>query len=231
MISLASPSCDEEQMDALDLDVQTYTEVLGDLARINRWTFTAWPTLAFLKRAVSDAGQFSLLDVGFGNGDILRTIARWAKRRDCDARLVGVDLNSRSAPIASAATPPEMQIDYRTGDYADQPERYDYIVSSQVAHHMTDKQLVAFLRYMESRAERGWLILDLHRHHLAYHAYPLLARMLRVHRIVREDGQLSIARSLRPHEWTAMLRRAGISPDTVRIRRRFPFRIAIERIK
>ena len=221
----------EEQMDAVDLDPAVYDAVLRDLSRINRWTFTARGTLAFLDRAVGTAKSFSLLDVGYGHGDLLRAVARWAQRRGIAARLVGVDLNPESEPVAIASTPPDMPIAYRTGDYAQQPEAFDFIVSSQVAHHMDDGQLDRFLRYMEAEAQRGWLVSDLHRHAFAYYGFPLLARLLAVHRIVRQDGQLSIARSLRPGEWPDVLARSGIDASQVSIVRRFPFRIGVERIR
>lgn len=216
-------------MDAPDLDTGVYGQVLHDLAKVNRWTFTAHSTIAFLSRAIGDARAFSLLDVGFGYGDLLRTVAHWAAKRGIEARLVGIDLNPASEGLARVATPAGLSIDYRTGDYADQPERFDFIVSSQVAHHMTDGQLDHFLRHMEHTALRGWMICDLNRHAFAYHGFPLLARIMGVHRIVREDGQLSIARSLRPGEWLGVLEKAGLDPATVRVVRRFPFRIAVER--
>lgn len=216
-------------MDAADLDARTYAQVLRDLARVNRWTFTAHPTIAFLSHALGDARSFSLLDVGFGQGDILRAVARWSARCGIEARLVGVDLNPSSAALARQATPADLAIDYRTGDYADQPEPFDFIVSSQVAHHMSDDQLGRFLRHMEHGARRGWLVSDLHRHAFAYHGYPLLARVMGVHRIVREDGQLSIARSCRPGEWPQILADAGLDPGVVQVARRFPFRIAVAR--
>ena len=55
MSKLAVRSRQEEQMDAADLDPGTYEKVLHDLARVNRWTFTAQPVLAYLKRAVGSA--------------------------------------------------------------------------------------------------------------------------------------------------------------------------------
>lgn len=231
MAKLAARSRQEEQMDAPDLDPAIYERVLHDLARVNRWTFTAWPAKAFLGRAIGFAKRFSLLDVGFGDGDILRAVAGWAQRRGIEAQLVGVDLNPKSLNAAHDATPPELSIDYRIGDYLDQPERFDFIISSQVTHHMTDAQLMMFLRHMESNARRGWFICDLHRHGFAHWGYPLLARLLRVHRIVREDGQLSIARSFRPQEWRDLVQQAGIAPDQVRIVRRFAFRLCVERVR
>ena len=231
MTSLSTRSRQEEQMDAPGLDPAIYERVLHDLARVNRWTFTAWPAIAFLNRAIGSATHFRLLDVGFGDGDILRTIARWARRRRISAELVGVDLNEKSLRAARNATPPDLSIDYRIGDYLDQPETFDFIISSQVTHHMTDAQLMTFLRHMEATGRKGWLICDLHRHGFAHWGFPILARLLRVHRIVREDGQLSIARSFRPAEWRALLAEAGIAEDQVRIVRRFAFRLCVERIR
>jgi 2-polyprenyl-3-methyl-5-hydroxy-6-metoxy-1,4-benzoquinol methylase len=231
MRSLAVRSRQDEQMDAPGLDPAVYAKVLHDLARVNRWTFTAHPVLAYMKEAVGDARRFRLMDVGFGDGDILRAIARWAKRRGIDAELVGVDLNEKSVAAAREATPAGLAIDYRAGDYLDQEGPFDFVITSQVTHHMTDDQLTTFLRYMEAEARRGWLICDLHRHGFAYWGFPLLARLLFVHRIVREDGQLSIARSFRPAEWRALLAEAGIETDAVRIVRRFPFRLCVERVR
>ena len=231
MISLAVRSHQEEQMDAADLDPAIYARVLNDLARVNRWTLTARPTLLFLERGAATSAEFSLLDVGFGHGDMLRAIARWTRRRGIRARLTGVDLNDRSAKIAREATPAELGIEYRTGDYRDLPSDFDFVISSQVAHHMTAVQLRTFLQYMEGNARRGWLISDLNRHGFSYVGFPLLARLMGVHRIVREDGQLSIARSYRPNEWPDILADAGISQSAVRIIRRFPFRLCVERVR
>jgi 2-polyprenyl-3-methyl-5-hydroxy-6-metoxy-1,4-benzoquinol methylase len=229
--NLAVRSREDEQMDAADLAPAVYEKVLHDLARVNRFTFTAWPTLAFLGRAVGEARRFRLMDVGFGDGDVLRAVARWARKRGIEAELVGVDLNEKSVKAAQDVTPPEMKIDYRAGDYADQAGPFDFVVSSQVTHHMTDPQLLAFLRYMEAEARMGWLICDLHRLAFSYWGFPLLARLLLVHRIVREDGQLSIARSFRKAEWEDYLRQAGIAPERVRIVRRFASRLCVERVR
>ena len=229
MRSLAARVRQDEQMDDPSLAPDDYAAILADLERVNRWTFAGRPTLDFLARAARGLRSFRLLDVGFGQGDMLRRIARWAARRGIEAELVGVDLNEKSAKVARAATPPELNIDYRTSDYRGHG-RFDFIVSSLVAHHMSDDQLRDFLRFMEGEARRGWLVNDLHRHRVSYLGFPVLARLLGVHRIVREDGQLSIARSFRPGEWRSILVAAGIPKGAARIRRYFPFRLCVERL-
>ena len=232
MSRLAARATGPEQMDADDLDPAVYARVLNDLSQVNSVTMGRRPTLAFLKRALAGQTRFRLLDIGFGQGDMLRSIARWAERKGIAADLVGIDLNPNSAPTARAATPPGLAIDYRTGDYADLAgEGFDLIVSSLVAHHMSAAELIAYLRFSEAEARIGWLVSDLHRHGFAYAGFPLLARVMRWHRIVREDGTLSIARSFRPAEWRAILDEAGISAEAARIVRRFPFRLCVERIR
>ncbi|CAM3077760.1 Methyltransferase type 11 [Sphingomonas antarctica] len=217
----------EERMDAEDLDEATYKAVVHDLAKVNTLTMARRPTLDFLERAVGDAAEFSVLDVGYGDGDMLRSISRWAARRGKRARLVGVDLNPRSRAAAIEATPPAMAIDWRVGDYADfAGQGWDVIVSSLVAHHMTHAQLVAFVRFMEAEATRGWFVNDLHRHGFAHLGFPLLATIMRWHPIVKHDGTLSIARSYRPGEWPAILAEADVRNAVVR--RIFPFRLCVE---
>lgn len=220
----------EERMDAEDLPADTLAAVLADLAQVNVVTLAARPTLDFLNRVVGTGGTLRLLDVGYGDGDMLRRIAGWASRRGIAAELVGIDLNPNSAAAARARTAGDLHIDYRTGDHADLAgEGWDVIVSSLVAHHMTHEQLVAFLRFMEAEAARGWFVNDLHRHGFAYRGYPILARLFGWHEIVRHDGTLSIARSYRPGEWPPILREAGV--EGARVTRRFPFRLCVERLR
>ena len=231
MIRLRGRVRREEQMDDPRLAPDVYDQVLRDLGRVNGWTLAARPTIGFLRRATHRMVAFRLLDVGFGHGDMLRRIARWARRRGLAVDLVGVDLNPKSEAAARAMTPLSMPIDYRTGDYRELPGPFDFVISSLVAHHMTDEQLRAFIGFMEKQATRGWLINDLHRHTLSYHGFPLLARMIGAHRIVREDGQLSIARSFRAPDWREILAAAGVPEGAARIVRRFPFRLCVERLR
>ncbi|PTW46942.1 methyltransferase family protein [Sphingomonas faeni] len=226
-MSLAVRSQAEELMDADDLDAATYADVVGDLATVNTVTMARRPTLGFLARATAGRKSFRLLDVGFGDGDMLRRIASWAKAKGIEAELVGVDLNPRSEQAARAHGG---DIRYVTGDYADLAhEPWDVIVSSLVAHHMSHDQLIAFLRFMEGHASAGWFVNDLHRHGFAHWGFPVLATIARWHPIVRHDGTLSIARSYRPDEWPPLLAEAGITE--AKVRRVFPFRLCVERLR
>lgn len=224
----------DEEMDALDLSDARYVRVLNHLSRVNLVTLAHRPTLNFVNKVMGlsagDSSPLRLLDVGFGQGDMLRAIAGLAARRGRAVELVGVDLNPRSEKAAREATDPGLPIRWITGDYHDLAgERWDMIVSSLVAHHMSDDDRHSFLRFMESEARHGWLVNDLHRQRLPFTGYPVLASLLLVDPIVRRDGQLSIARSFRVDEWQAMLAEVGIRDAT--IRRWFPWRLCVERIR
>jgi SAM-dependent methyltransferase len=220
-------------MDGPGVSEADYRRCLHDLAQVNRVTFTHAATLKWLARAIDaqpPPRPVSIMDVAYGDGDLLRAIGRWAARRGLAVALQGIDLNPKSAPAARAATPPELTIDYRTGDvFADAPRpRPDFIVSSQFTHHLSDADVVRFLRWLETHAARGWFIADLQRHVIPYYAFRWLCRIAGWHRIVRLDGTVSIARSFRRAEWQALLEQAGIAAD---VRWLVPFRLGVGRIK
>lgn len=231
-MNLSARSTAAELMDTECTDAADYAACLADLAQVNTFTFARRPTLAWLAQAlrrvpVSEA--VSVFDVAFGHGDMLRTIARWAARRGQTVRLAGIDLNPGAAMAAQAASP-GLTLELATGDVlTHEPRpRPDYIISSLFTHHLDRAQLVTFLRWMEAHAVRGWFINDLERQAFSYYGFSILARVMRWHRFVQHDGAVSIARSFRPAEWQALLTEAGVPGE---IRRRFPFRLCVSRLR
>jgi 2-polyprenyl-3-methyl-5-hydroxy-6-metoxy-1,4-benzoquinol methylase len=222
-----------EIMDDETLDEATYQRCLKDLAAVNHVTFTHRPTLRWLAEATKNlapGASFSVLDVAYGQGDLLRAISRWAARRGLHAQLSGVDMNPRSAIAARAATPPEMRIDYQTSDvfaYTPIPPP-DFIVSSQFTHHLSDEDLVRLLVWFEKNSLRGWHIADLHRHAIPYYGFRILAALMGWHRIVSSDGTISIARSFRRKEWEALLSRACLRAE---VSWHMAFRFCVSRMK
>lgn len=210
-----------EIMDADDLDPAVYAAVIAVLARVNSITMARPPTLAWLQRQTTDMKKFSVLDVGFGHGDMLRAIADWARRASKQVRLVGIDLNPRSAPVAAAATDPAMAIEYRTGRAEAIDFEPDFIISSLVAHHMDDGELAGFIQWMQGAARRGWLINDLHRHPIAWAGFRALAALLRWHPIVAHDGALSVRRAFVRDDFKALIKQANVAAD---VRWHLPFR-------
>lgn len=221
-----------EVMDDPGLDKAVYQRCLADLAALNQLTFTHRAVLNWLGHAtkhLKPGTSFSVLDIAYGEGDLLRAICTFAKNAGLNAVLSGIDLNPRSAIAARAQTPENMPIHYRIGDvFTAEFGTPDFIVSSQFTHHLSNDQVTNLLGLMEAHAARGWFITDLHRHAFAYYSFPWLARLMRWHKIVRDDGQASIARGFTKADWQAILAKAGL---TAEIAWHIPFRYSIARLK
>lgn len=221
-------------MDTEVISAADFAECLADLATVNSVTVARPPTIAFMRRVsrgMKAGAQLSVLDVGFGEGDMLRRVYRWGVRRGLRMELSGVDLNPWSATAARAATPAAMDIRFITSDLFDLPwGETDVVISSLFTHHLTDAQVVEFLVWMERRARRGWFVNDLHRHPVAFHGFRLLSGVAGWHRFVQHDGPISVARSFRRRDWEALLRRAGLAGRAT-VRWHVPFRLCISRIR
>jgi SAM-dependent methyltransferase len=234
-LDLSRRSHEAEWLDGPNLSPEELEGALHDLARFNGAMFGHRPVLSWLRRAIrsAPAGKpLTLIDVGCGYGDLLRVIRRWSRRRGLSIALRGVDLNPETVRIARAATRESDQIDYEVANIFEYRSAapVDLIVSSLVAHHLSDSLIVDFLRWMETTARRGWLVCDLERHPVPYYFIGLAGKLTRLHPMVIHDGRISVARSLTRSEWMERLEAAGVPRRSVTVGS-FLFRHAIGRLR
>jgi trans-aconitate methyltransferase len=226
---LTERSTQDEVMDDARVDERDYLQCLRDLASVNRVTRTHAPIVEWVAAQVKRLPRRTLvvLDVAFGQGDLLRALAAWARAHDVCIELHGVDLNPRSAVSARASTPDELGITFHSSDVFafEPPVQPDLIVSSQFTHHLAEREVVRLLRWMERTAAHGWFIADLERNAFAFHGFPLLCAVAGWHHLVQRDGQVSIARAFRREEWRALVADAGVNAT---VTPNFPFRLAIQ---
>ncbi len=227
----------DEWMDTELVSFEDFRDCLRDLARVNRLTLAYRPTLAFLDRLLEARGPepqpLEVVDVGSGQGDMLRQIDVWAGRRGIAVSLTGVDLNPWSRRAAEEATPAHRAIRWVTADaFAyDPPRGIDVVVSSLFTHHLADELIAKFLSWMDTNARLGWFISDLHRHPLPYHFFRHFAKLARFHRFVQHDGPVSIARAFEVSDWQRLLSEAKLDPASVDVRWAIPFRLTVGRLK
>jgi len=234
-LDLSRRSSASEWLDDADLHPAELASVLRDLARFNGAMLGHRPIISWLRRATEASSRhrpLTLVDVGCGYGDLLRAIRRWARKRGLAVRLIGVDLSRETIRVAQSVTDHADGIEYQAADIFDfrAAAPVDFIVSSLLAHHMSDDMIVKFLRWMESTARQGWLIYDLQRHAVPYYFIGLMGKLTRLHPMVIHDGRISVTRSLTRAEWNERLDAAGIARDAVALRW-FLFRFAIGRLR
>jgi len=208
---------------------------LRDIAKLNRWFLGYRPLLSWLD-SLSVARRkepLRILDVGCGYGDGLRRIKKWADARGIVVELTGLDLNRDAISIAAEAGPSSNNIEWVSENVflytLNAP--VDVIVSSLLAHHLSDAEIVCFLQWMEQNAQVGWFINDLSRNAVSYHLLKVFTRVAGLHPFVQHDGPVSIARAFVKEDWERMCAAAGLNLNEISIEGFTPARLCVGRRK
>jgi ubiquinone/menaquinone biosynthesis C-methylase UbiE len=218
------------------LDTGEYTSVeyegcLRELRRINRWLGDARALEETLLRDVREQNlkQFSVLDVGAGSGELLRVIAKFAKKSARKTRLCGLELNARSAAAILEESCEFAEISSIRGDALRLPfadNSFDYAMCSLFTHHFADEKVVEIFGEMQRVARRKIFAIDLHRDRNAYFFYTTIGKIFLHNRLVRHDGALSILRSFVPEELERLGKQAEL--ETVSVSKHFPARLVLQ---
>jgi 2-polyprenyl-3-methyl-5-hydroxy-6-metoxy-1,4-benzoquinol methylase len=228
-----SPRDLPELMDG-DCSYEDFRGCLRSLGQINRWLLGYRPTLAWLNQLrPALRAPVHIVDVGSGGGDLLRQIAGWAQRRGIAVELTGIDLNPYAARAAQEATPKELGIAWVTGDALEyRPKKpVDIVVSSLMAHHLENEEVVALLRWMEATAQVGWFINDLERSQRSFRMFGWLVGIADWHPFVRHDGPVSFRRAFRKEDWARLLAEAEVPREAVAVEHWRPGRLCVGRWK
>jgi 2-polyprenyl-3-methyl-5-hydroxy-6-metoxy-1,4-benzoquinol methylase len=225
---LTRRSDETELMDAEDISFEEFHACLQELETINHVTLAYRPTLRWLRPRLRTAGTATVLDAGSGGGDMLRQIEKRLSSAERDrVDLIGVDLNPWSKKSAELSAPSSSARHATADIFNFEPDkRVDFIICSLFTHHLTNEQLIRFLRWIDGRARRGWFINDLHRHPVPYHFIKAATHLFSRNRLIRNDAAVSVARSFTKAEWRHLLHQAGIGGQ-VRIHWFFPFRLCL----
>jgi SAM-dependent methyltransferase len=219
-----------EHLDKGDYTPEEYEGCITELQRVNKWLGDASALRHSLLAEIEESGirDFSVLDLGAGSGELLRVAAAWARKNNGLARLVGVELNARSAKAIVEDSSGLSEISAVRGDAFRLPFAdgiFDYAICSLFTHHFKDRKVVAILQEMSRVARRMIFVIDLHRHPLAYYFYTTVGHLFLHNRLIREDGALSILRSFKPDELFKLAEQAGLGG--VHVARHFPYRLVL----
>ena len=219
-----------EHLDKGDYTPEEYEGCIVELQRVNRWLGDTRALRNTLLRdvAAEDLQSFSVLDVGAGSGELLRVIASWARETKRQTRLVGLELNERSAKAIIEESRQYPQIASVRGDAFRLPfvdQQFEYVICSLFTHHFRDPQVVELLREMSRVARRRIFVIDLHRDAVAYFFFTTVARLFLHNRLIREDGALSILRSFKPGELQKLAAEAKLK--NISVEQHFPSRLVL----
>ncbi|WP_241739231.1 methyltransferase domain-containing protein [Pontibacter beigongshangensis] len=205
-----------ELMDDLTLSGEDLRRNLQELEAINHWLGGHKVVLHALNQLVADRKQplrpLLIADIGCGGGDMLRAMARWARRKGVAVELTGIDANDFMVQYARqhSTAYPEIKVelhDVFSDRFSRQP--YDVIVCSLFCHHFTDAQLVRLFSQLHAQAQVAVIVNDLHRHWLAYYSIKWITALFSRSYLVKNDAPLSVWRAFKRGELHQLLQQAN----------------------
>jgi 2-polyprenyl-3-methyl-5-hydroxy-6-metoxy-1,4-benzoquinol methylase len=162
-----------------------------------------------------------LLDIGFGGGDVLRSLARWAKRDGLRLELTGIDTDPRALAFVNSRKQDEVRfLQASAGDLIGAGELFDVVLSNHLLHHLPEQELIALCHDSAALSRKLVIHNDIERGDLAFLAFAL-TRPLFPNSFITVDGLRSIRRSFTAPELSRL------APPGWRVRKLFPYRLLL----
>lgn len=199
----------KEIMDDHDLDGEELERILGELDRVNRLLGGYKVTLEGIEKILGSAcyaQPVEIIDVGCGNGSMLREVAKMGRSRGIRMKLTGIDISRATVNIARKDSKQFPEIAFETIDVSSREFRErktDIILCTLTLHHFKDREIEDLMTDFEKVCQMGIVVNDLHRSKLAYYLFKLYAMFFMENEIAKKDGLTSILRSFRREdlEW------------------------------
>jgi len=201
-INTTNRSTKIEIMDDLDMSGETLINSLDQLANINKWLGGNKTTIDSLKTILKTNPKdktISIVDLGCGNGDMLRKVAHFGRKNGYKFDLLGIDANQATIDYAIQLSANFPEITYKKEDVLSKEfatHTYDIAMCTLFLHHFEDPIALDFIQTLLKNAKIGVVINDLHRHWLAYYLFKLLTSVVG-NEMTREDGLTSILKAFK----------------------------------
>lgn len=207
-----------EKMDDEGVSVSEIHLALNELEKINRLLGGYNVVFNALKKINWPDRLVTIIDLGSGGGDMLRTIALWAKNNNKQVQLIGVDRNPAMTKFAQEKSEGISNIQFITMDVFDDrllEYKADITMCTLFCHHFDDDILVILIKRMYELASHSIIVNDLDRHWFAYHSFKWISSIFSKSYLVKYDGPLSVARSLTRENWILILQKSQITNFTL----------------
>jgi len=176
------------------------------LGRVNCALGFSKPFEDLLPEIAGVCQSLSILDLGAGDGMLGKTLSAWAGERGWDWRITNLDVNLAALelnPGARNVAGSALALPFRANSF-------DMVTASQMAHHLSDEEVVRLLRDAWRVARKGILICDIHRTLLVYCTLWFLLRAQHHTGPFYQDALLSVKRSWRVCELGKLAKTAEI---------------------
>ncbi|WP_268846661.1 methyltransferase domain-containing protein [Flavobacterium aestivum] len=195
-----------EIMDDFNLEGDALKDTLNKIAKINQLLGGNQLTLQGVKKLISKvpkSDQITIVDVGCGNGDMLRRLADYGAENNLNFKLIGIDANRYTINYAEQLSVKYPNINYCCEDiFSDSFKeiKCDIMLCTLTLHHFKNNEISNLLTIFDSNTRLGIVINDLQRSSIAYRLFQLLCLVFKLEGMPCEDGLTSILRGFKKQE-------------------------------
>lgn len=224
-----------ETMDDFAMEGEILRDALDKIARINQLLGGNQLTVQGVQELIQDLKkrEIIIVDVGCGNGDMLRTLADFGLKNNLNLRLIGIDANNFTISHARKLSDKYANISYRCEDIFHESFndlKYDIVLCTLTLHHFKDDEIIRLLNVFYANSTIGIVINDLHRSAVAYRLFQALCFVFQLNDMSREDGLTSILRSFKKEELIQFSKKLNFSNYTIHWKWAFRYQWIISKI-
>ena len=225
-----------EIMDDFSLTGEVLRDALDKIAKINQLLGGNKLTLPGVQSLISRIALYktvTIVDIGCGNGDMLRTLAKYADENDINFKLIGIDANSFTINHAKELSKEYPNISYQCEDIFDikfNSLKYDVVVCTLTLHHFKDDEILNLMSVFYKNASIGIVINDLQRSKLAYRLFQALCFVFQLNSMSREDGLVSILRGFKKQELEDFSKKLQLKKYSIHWKWAFRYQWIIEKV-
>lgn len=202
LVDTSHRSSEMEIMDDFTMEGVLFRDTLDKLEIINRFLGGNSVTINGLKKLLKNQPKnktITIVDLGCGNGDILRDISKFGRKNNYSFKLIGIDANLAATEYAKELSKEYSELSFKTMDILSEDfkkQSYDVVLCTLFLHHFKNDELMSFLKTTTDKATIGVVVNDLHRHKLAYYLFKLIGFFIK-NKMVRQDGLTSVLRAFK----------------------------------
>ncbi|MCG2430337.1 methyltransferase domain-containing protein [Aequorivita xiaoshiensis] len=195
-----------EVMDSLDFQGEELKNLLNDLKTINKWLGGNHITIDGVKKLIKNHSKgttVTILDIGCGDGEMLRRCADYSAKQNLSFKLIGIDFNENILEIAKSKSAAYSNISFLNMDVVNNTEAIpetDIVLCTLFLHHFNNEEIKKLTKKILIKSRLGIVINDLERSKLAFNLFKLVHKLFLKTKTARHDGLISIAKGFKKNE-------------------------------
>jgi len=223
-------------MDDFALEGEVLRDALDKIAKINQFLGGNQLTLRGVQKLIKSqikTNEITIVDVGCGNGDMLRTLADYGTKNNFIFRLIGIDANDFTINYARELSKEYANISFQCQDIFNESFKevnYDIVLCTLTLHHFKDDEILKLMTVFKANSTIGIVINDLHRSAVSYRLFQLVCYLFRLNSMSRQDGLTSILRGFKKEELVYFSKKLKLNNYKIQWKWAFRYQWIIEKV-